>query len=197
MDTALDTCCKGSGQGTDVFAFLESKVCAAPIFSLRPLLQHDVRFLPVLLDRGFLPARVRPLEEKVHNRAGLGDGFGKRESRSEHGPLPLRIVRGPRLISQRIVEKGRPRWADEFRDVSRAGERDGGQTLPFQNPGDQSHGLVTRRSEGHVQDNIGPGGLGLDSHSRSHLRDQVPQPFNRSEHTQVVLGDIAEEAFRG
>ena len=95
-----------------------------------------------------------PLKGRLQRGAGIARSLKQVERHADDSPLHVLVARLAARIAKRKVRKDKARHAALFDDISRRAKNNGWDTLGLKMPGDQTHGLVTHRSQGDQQGNI-------------------------------------------
>jgi hypothetical protein len=93
----------------------------------------------------------RPLVWEVDDLAGSAAGFEEAQAGQDHGPLIGRIEWASAGATERVVEEDAAGREHRGGDVAGAGEGHGGDPVGLEVPGDQTHGLMADRSDGHEE----------------------------------------------
>ena len=110
--------------------------------------QLHIRLAPLA---GFVPAKRR-----LQRRQRIARGLKQVEGHANDGPLHVFISRLAARIAKRKVGKDKARYPTLLNNIARRAEDDRGNAVRFEMSGDQTHGLVTHRSQGDQQGNIDP-----------------------------------------
>lgn len=113
---------------------------------LRILRQLHIRLAPLA---GFVPPKGR-----LQRRQRIARGLKQVERHADDSPLHVRVVGLATRIAEGKVGKDKARHAALLNNIARRAEDDRWDTVRFKMPGDQTHGLVTHRSQGDQQGNI-------------------------------------------
>ena len=148
--------------------------------------QLHIRLAPLA---GFVPAKG-----SLQRRQRIARGLKQVEGHADDGPLHVRISRLAARVAEREVGKDKARYAALLDNIAGRAKDDRGNTVRFKMPGNQTHGLVTHRSQGDQQGNIDPiltteveGGRGIFVHS-------LPCTIDRG-HAVEARRQAAEPAF--
>ena len=110
--------------------------------------QLHIRLAPLA---GFVPAKGR-----LQRRQRIARGLKQVEGHADDGPLHILISRLAARIAERKVGKDKARHPALLNNITSRAEDDRRNAVRFEMPGDQTHGLVTYRSQGDQQGNIDP-----------------------------------------
>ena len=113
---------------------------------LSVLRQLHIRLAPLA---GFIPPKRR-----LQRRKRIARGLKQVEGHADDSPLHVLISRLAARITERKVGKDKARHPTLLNNIAGRAEDDRGNALRFEMPGDQTHGLVTHRSQGDQQGNI-------------------------------------------
>jgi hypothetical protein len=97
---------------------------------------------------------LRPHVRQVHDDSRPVGVFQQFQTRTQDFPLIFNVMGPARRVAKRIVEKNLPGVAGMGGDVPRIGEGDRRDASFLQDTSDQTHGLVTDRSDGRQQGRI-------------------------------------------
>jgi len=124
--------------------FLRSRLKATAFFS-RP----GQRFPVTVVDphESVAPLVVAPGEGRLNRRAGHPGSLQHIQAHSHDRALHLGVPGLPARISQWEVGEHEPGDSAFLDDIAGRAHYHGGHTVLFEVPGDQTHGLVTDRSE--------------------------------------------------
>ena len=148
--------------------------------------QLHIRLAPLA---GFVPAKGR-----LQRRKRIARGLKQVEGHADDGPLHVLISRLAARIAERKVGKDKARHPALLNDIARRAEDDRRNAVRFEMPGDQTHGLVTHRSQGDQQGNIDPVLTTEVEHGRGILVDSPPRTIDRG-HAVKARRQAAEPAF--
>ena len=95
-----------------------------------------------------------PPVRQVHDDSRPVGFFQQFEPRTQDFALIFNVMGTARRVAQGVVEKNLPGIASTGGDVSRIGEGDRRESSFLQDTGNQTHGLVTDRSNGRQQGHI-------------------------------------------
>ena len=148
--------------------------------------QFHIRLAPLA---GFVPAKGR-----LQRRERIARGLKQVEGHADDGPLHIRISRLAARVAERKVGKDKARYAALLNNIARRAEDDRGDTVRFKMSGNQTHGLVTHRSQGDQQGNINSILMTEVEHRRGILMDGLPCTIDRG-HAVKARRQAAEPAF--
>ena len=148
--------------------------------------QLHIRLAPLA---GFVPAKGR-----LQRRQRIARGLKQVEGHADDGPLHVLISRLAARVAEREVGKDKARHPALLNDIARRAKDDRGNTVRFKMPGDQTHGLVTHRSQGDQQGNIDPILTTEVEHGRGILVDSPPRTIDRG-HAVKARRQAAKPAF--
>ena len=138
---------------------------------MRVLSKLHIRLAPLT---GFVP-----LKGRLQRRARVTRGLKQVERHPDDSSLHVLVARLATRIAEGKVGKDKTRHAALLDNIARRAEDDCGNALRLQMSGDQTHGLVTHRSQGDQQGNIDPiltteveDGRGILVHSLAHTIDR-------------------------
>ncbi len=120
-----------------------------------------------------------PLKGRLQRRARIARGLKQVERHPDDSPLHVRVIGLAARITKREVGKDKARHAALFDNIARRAEDDRWDTVRFKMPGDQTHGLVTHRSQGDQQGNIDPILTTEVEHGRGILLNSLPRTIDR------------------
>ena len=115
---------------------------------LSVLSKLHIRLAPLA---GFVPPKGR-----LQRRKRIARGLKQVERHPDDSPLHGLVARLAARIAEGKVGKDKTRHAALLDNIARRAEDDCGNALRLQMSGDQTHGLVTDRSQGDQQGNIDP-----------------------------------------
>ena len=138
---------------------------------MRVLSKLHIRCAPLA---GFVP-----LKGRLQRRARITRGLKQVERHPDDGPLHSRVVGLAARIAERKIGKDKARHAALLNDIARRAEDDRGNTLRLKMSGDQTHGLVTHRSQGDQQGNIDRVLTTEVEHGRGILVNGLPRTIDR------------------
>ncbi len=133
--------------------------------------QLHIGFAPLA---GFVPAKGR-----LQRRERIARGLKQVESHADDGPLHVLISRLAARVAEREVGKDKARHPALLNDIAGRAEDDRGNAVRFKMPGNQTHGLVTYRSQGNQQGNIDPVLAAEVEHGRGILVSSPPHTIDR------------------
>ena len=148
--------------------------------------QLHIGFAPLA---GFVPAKGR-----LQRRQRIVRGLKQVEGHADDGPLHIRISRLAARVAEREVGKDKARHTALLNDIAGRAEDDRRNAVRFKMPGDQTHGLVTHRSQGDQQGNIDPVLTTEVEHRWSILVNSPPRAIDRR-HAVKARRQAAEPAF--
>ncbi len=148
--------------------------------------QLHIRLAPLA---GFIPAKGR-----LQRRQRIARGLKQVEGHADDGPLHVRVTRLAARIAERKVGKDKARYPALLNNIAGRAEDDRGNAVRFEMPGDQTHGLVTHRSQGDQQGNIAPILATKVEHGRGILMNSPPRTIDRG-HAVKARRQAAEPAF--
>ena len=148
--------------------------------------QLHIRLAPLA---GFVPAKRR-----LQRRKRIARGLKQVEGHADDGPLHVLISRLAARIAERKVGKDKARHPALLNDIARRAEDDRRNAVRFKMSGDQTHGLVTHRSQGDQQGNIDPILTTEVEHGRGILVDSPPRTIDRG-HAVKARRQAAKPAF--
>lgn len=138
---------------------------------------------------GFVPAKGR-----LQRRQRIARGLKQVEGHADDSPLHILISRLAARIAERKVGKDKARHPALLNNIAGRAEDDRGNAVRFEMPGDQTHGLVTHRSQGDQQGNIDPILATKVEHGRGILMNGPPRTID-SGYTVKARRQAAEPAF--
>ncbi len=148
--------------------------------------QLHIRLAPLA---GFVPAKGR-----LQRRKRIARGLKQVESHADDGPLHVLISRLAARIAERKVGKDKARYPALLNNIARRAEDDRRNAVRFKMSGDQTHGLVTHRSQGDQQGNIDPILTTEVEHGRGILVNSPPRTIDRG-HAVKARRQAAKPAF--
>ena len=153
---------------------------------LSVLRQLHIRLAPLA---GFVPPKRR-----LQRRKRIARGLKQVEGHADDGPLHVRITRLAARITERKIGKDKTRHPALLNNIAGRAEDDRGNALRFEMPGDQTHGLVTHRSQGDQQGNIDPILATKVEDGRGILVNSPPRTIDRG-HAVKARRQAAKPAF--
>ena len=153
---------------------------------LRVRRQLHIRLPPLA---GFVP-----LKGRLQCRARVTRRLKQVERHADDSPLHVLVVGLATRIAEGKVGKDKARHAALLNNIARRAEDDRGNTLRLQMSGDQTHGLVTDRSQGDQQGNIDPILATEVEHGRSILVHSLAHTIDRG-HAIEARRQAAQPAF--
>ena len=153
---------------------------------LSVLRQFHIRLTPLA---GFVPAKGR-----LQRRKRIARGLKQVEGHADDGPLHVRIARLAARIAERKVGKDKTRHPALLNNIAGRAEDDRRNAVRFKMSGDQTHGLVTHRSQGDQQGNIDPILMAEVEHGRGILVNSPPRTID-SGHAVKARRQAAKPAF--
>ena len=160
-----------------------------PPYSLRRLSvrrQFHIRCAPFT---GFVP-----LKGRLQRRARIARGLKQVERHPDNSPLHVRVARLTARIAEWKIGKDKARYATLLNNIARRAEDDCGNTLRLKMSGDQTHGLVTHRSQGDQQGNIDAILTAEVKHGRGIFVHRLPRAIGRG-HAVKARRQAVEPAF--
>lgn len=148
--------------------------------------QLHIRLAPLA---GFIPPKRR-----LQRRKRIARGLKQVEGHADDGPLHILISRLAARVAERKVGKDKTRHPALLDNIARRAEDDRRNTVRFEMSGDQTHGLVTHRSQGDQQGNIDPILAAEVEHGRGILVNSPPRTIDRG-HAVKARRQAAEPAF--
>ena len=127
-------------------------------------------------------------------RQRIARGLKQVEGHADNGSLHIRISRLAARIAERKVGKDKTRYAALLDNIAGRAEDDRWDTVRLKMSGNQTHGLVTHRSQGDQQGNINAILMTEVEHRRSILMDGLPCTIDRG-HAVKARRQAAEPAF--
>lgn len=138
---------------------------------------------------GFVPPKGR-----LQRRKRIARGLKQVEGHADDSPLHVLVVGLAARITERKVGKDKARYAALLNNIAGRAEDDRWDTLCFKMSGDQTHGLVTHRSQGDQQGNIDPILTTEVEHGRGILLNSLARTIDRG-HAVKARRQAAEPAF--
>ena len=148
--------------------------------------QLHIRLAPLA---GFIPAKGR-----LQRRQRIARGLKQVEGHADDSPLHILISRLAARIAEREVGKDKARHPALLNNITGRAEDDRGNAVRFEMPGDQTHGLVTHRSQGDQQGNIDPILTTEVEDGRGILVNSPPRTIDRG-HAVKARRQAAKPAF--
>ena len=177
------------GRYTNVTFTLVVASKARTLRRLRALSKLHIRLAPLT---GFVP-----LKGRLQCRARIARGLKQVERHPNDSPLHVLVVGLAAWITEGKVGKDKTRYAALLNNIARRAQDDCGNALRLKMSGDQTHGLVTHRSQGDQQGNIDPiltteveHGRGILVHSLPHTIDRGHAIEARRQAAQPALGHV-------
>ena len=138
---------------------------------LSVLSKLHIRIAPLA---GFVPPKGR-----LQRRKRIARGLKQVEGHADDSPLHVLVVGLAARITERKVGKDKARYPALLDNIARRAEDDRWDTLCFKMSGDQTHGLVTHRSQGDQQDNIDSVLTAEVEHGRGILLNSLARTIDR------------------
>ena len=133
--------------------------------------QLHIRLAPLA---GFVPAKGR-----LQRRQRIARGLKQVEGHADDSPLHVLVIGLAARITKREVGKDKARHPALLNNIAGRAEDDRWDTLRFKMSGDQTHGLVTHRSQGDQQGNIDPILTTEVEHGRGIFVHSLPRTIDR------------------
>lgn len=135
-----------------------------------------------------------PPKRRLQRRKRIARGLKQVEGHADDGPLHVLVSRLATRIAERKVGKDKARHPALLDNVTGRAEDDRGNAVRFKMPGDQTHGLVTHRSQGDQQGNIDSIFTAEIEDGRGILVNSPPRTIDRG-HTVKARRQAAKSAF--
>ena len=130
----------------------------------------------------------------MQRRKRIARGLKQVEGHADDSPLHVLVVGPAARITERKVGKDKARHPTLLDNIAGRAEDDRGNAVRFEMPGNQTHGLVTYRSQGDQQGNIDPVLTTEVEHGRGIFVHSLPRTIDRG-HAVKAPRQAAEPAF--
>ena len=115
----------------------------------------------------------------MQRRKRIARGLKQVEGHADDSPLHVLVVGLAARITERKVGKDKARYPALLDNIAGRAEDDRGNAVRFKMSGDQTHGLVTHRSQGDQQGNIDPILTTKVKDGRGILLNSLPRTIDR------------------